>query len=107
MKLLNPNAKVTFFNFFLTETNLWLSLRLVKIWNKKIHFSDNITIKEESLAADSELNGSTANDGATEEEVPAPTAIEQPPPADDDEDSEKEDPEKDDEDLESIFSHDR
>ena len=32
MKLLNQKAKVTFFYFFifLTETNLWLSLRLVK-----------------------------------------------------------------------------
>ena len=31
MKLLNQKAKVTFFIFiFLTETNLWLSLRLVK-----------------------------------------------------------------------------
>ena len=53
------------------------------------------------------MTGSSANDAATEEEVPTPTAIEPPTPADDGEDSEKEDPEKDDEDLESIFSHDR
>ena len=31
MKLPNQKAKVPFFYFFLTETNLWLSLRLVKI----------------------------------------------------------------------------
>ena len=53
---MNQKAKVTFFIFFLTETNLWLSPRLVKIEKQKVssflltsyhdcYFDGNISIE--------------------------------------------------------------
>ena len=51
MKLLNQKAKVPFF-IFLTETNLWLSLRLVKMdWRPMYYLVDNSFLLWEGIEA--------------------------------------------------------